>query len=295
MSGESILRGVGNKFCIKRQKKIGLVSIVFMLWLTLQEKMRKFIVAGNWKMNTTPKSGKQLVKQVLKKSKPGKVKVIFGPPFTHLLATQKLLKGHKGFYTAAQNMHQEDGGAYTGEISAEMIKEIGSKYVIIGHSERRQYFKESNATLLAKTKKALANNRKVIFCCGESLAIREKGTHFQYVMRQLSATIFKLSPDEFKDIVIAYEPIWAIGTGRTASPEQAQDMHFAIRSTVKKKMGDKLAENTSILYGGSVKPSNALEIFKQPDVDGGLVGGASLNADDFAAIIAAAKKTDQGR
>lgn len=257
--------------------------------------MRKFIVAGNWKMNTTPKSGKQLVKNVLKLSNAGNVKVIFSPPYTHLVQTQKLIKGHKGFFTAAQNMHQADGGAFTGEISAEMIKEIGTKYVIIGHSERRQYFKETNATLLAKTKKALENGLKVIFCCGESLGIREKGTHFQYVLRQLSSTIFKLTPEEFKHIVIAYEPIWAIGTGRTASPEQAQDMHYAIRAAVKKKMGEKLANNTSILYGGSVKPANALEIFKQPDVDGGLVGGASLNAEDFAAIIAAAEKTEQGR
>ncbi len=257
--------------------------------------MRKFIVAGNWKMNTTPKTGKELVKKVLKKAKLGNVKVIFAPPYIHLMQTHKLLKGHKGFFAAAQNMHQEEGGAYTGEISVGMIKEIGVKYVIIGHSERRQYFKESNAILLAKTKKALENGRKVIFCCGESLGIREKGTHFQYVMRQLSATIFKLTPEEFRNVVIAYEPIWAIGTGRTASPEQAQDMHFAIRAAVKKKMGEKLAENTPVLYGGSVKPSNALEIFKQPDVDGGLVGGASLNADDFSAIIAAARKTEMGR
>ncbi|HHB77662.1 MAG TPA: triose-phosphate isomerase [Saprospiraceae bacterium] len=257
--------------------------------------MRKFIVAGNWKMNTTPKSGKQLVKDVLKKTKPENVKVIFGPPFTHLLQTQKQLKGHKGFFAAAQNMHQEDRGAYTGEISVEMLEDIGAKFVIIGHSERRLYFKETNALLLAKTKKAILHNRKVIFCCGEPLAVREKGTHFQYVMRQLSATIFKLSPEEFKQVIIAYEPIWAIGTGRTASPEQAQDMHFAIRAAIKKKMNEDLASGTSILYGGSVKPSNALEIFKQPDVDGGLVGGASLHADDFVAIIEAAKKTDRGR
>jgi len=257
--------------------------------------MRKFIVAGNWKMNTTPKSGKQLVKKVIKATEPGKVKVIFSPPFTHLMQTQSLLKGKKGFFSAAQNMHQEDSGAYTGEISVSMLQAIGVKYVIIGHSERRLYSKETNAILLAKTKKALENNRKVIFCCGESLGTREKGTHFQFVLRQLSSTIFKLSPDEFKNIVIAYEPIWAIGTGRTASPEQAQDMHFAIRAAVKKKMGVKLAEQISILYGGSVKPANALEIFKQPDVDGGLVGGASLNANDFSAIINAAKKTEQGR
>ncbi len=257
--------------------------------------MRKFIVAGNWKMNTTPKEGKTLAKAVLKKAKLGKVKVIFGPPFTHLDKIQRLIKGRKGFATAAQNMHQADSGAYTGEISADMIRAIGTKYVIIGHSERRQYFKETNAILLAKTKKALENKRKVIFCCGESLGTREKGTHFQYVIRQLTSTIFKLSPEEFKDIIIAYEPIWAIGTGKTASPEQAQDMHFAIRAAVKKKMGEKLAEKVSILYGGSVKPANALEIFKQPDVDGGLVGGAALNADDFVKIIDAARKTDMGR
>ncbi len=257
--------------------------------------MRKFVVAGNWKMNTTAKSGRKLVKEVLKKAKPGKVKVIFGTPATHLQQTQAQLNGKKGFFAAAQNVHHEEQGAYTGEISVAMVKDIQVKYVIVGHSERRQYQKESNPVLLAKTKLALSHKRKVIFCCGESLAIREKGTHFQYVVRQLNATIFKLAPKEFKQIVIAYEPIWAIGTGKTASPEQAQDMHFAIRAAVRKKMGDKLADNVSILYGGSVKPANALEIFKQPDVDGGLIGGASLKADDFTDIIHAAKKTEQGR
>lgn len=256
--------------------------------------MRDFIVAGNWKMNTTPKEAKKLVKAVLK-AKLGSVQVVFGPPATHLAKVQKLAKKYKGFFVAAQNIHQEEKGAYTGEISAQMVAAVGAKYVIVGHSERRQYFKETNTTLLAKTKQALSHKRKVIFCCGESLATREKGTHFQYVIRQLTSTIFKLSPEEFKQIVIAYEPIWAIGTGKTASPEQAQDMHFAIRAAVKKKMGDKLANSVRILYGGSVKPDSASELFKQPDVDGGLVGGASLNAADFVGIIDAAKKIDKNR
>ncbi len=226
---------------------------------------------------------------------PKGMQVIFAPPATHLTAIQKVVKGKKRFACAAQNIHQAESGAYTGEISAAMVADTGASHVLIGHSERRQYFKETNAILNAKVQRALDHGLKVIFCCGEPLSVREKGRHFSYVIRQLTATVLKLDPKAFKRIVIAYEPIWAIGTGQTASPEQAQDMHYAIRDAVRRRLGDKAADRVSILYGGSVKPANAEEIFKQPDVDGGLVGGASLRAGDFIELIRIAADLDKRR
>ena len=186
---------------------------------------------------------------------------------------------------AAQNCHQEKGGAYTGELSVEMIKSTGASYIIIGHSERRAYFAESDALLAQKVDACLEGNLIPIFCCGENKDIREAGTHEAFVANQLKNSLFHLSAEAFSKVVIAYEPIWAIGTGLTASSEQAQDIHKAIRQLLTEKYGPEIAETTTILYGGSCKPSNAQELFSQADVDGGLIGGASLNASDFAAII----------
>ena len=238
-------------------------------------------------MNTTLKEGEKLAKGILKKTKPSDALVILGVPFTHLQAVGEIVKDVPGIQLAAQNCSEHLSGAYTGEISVDMLKAIKVKYVILGHSERRQYFKEGNALLAKKTDTVLANKMLPIFCCGEPLKVREAGNHARHVSKQLREGIFHLSPKDFAKVVIAYEPIWAIGTGVTASPEQAQEMHLKIRQMIARKYGEKIADNTTILYGGSVKPANAKEIFSQPDVDGGLVGGASLKADDFVKIIKA--------
>ena len=210
---------------------------------------------------------------------------ILGVPFTHIYPLQKKIKASSKILLAAQNCHHLKSGAYTGEISPTMLAAMKVPYVILGHSERREYNHEDNALLSLKLRAALDAGLKVIFCCGEALDIRKSGEHISYVKSQLAASIFHLSAQEMKNIVIAYEPIWAIGTGETASPAQAQEMHEAIRKMLLKQFGKRVAENTSILYGGSVKASNAKEIFGQPDVDGGLVGGASLNAAEFLQII----------
>ena len=190
-----------------------------------------------------------------------------------------------GLYTAAQNCHQMDAGAYTGEISASMLQSIGVEYVIIGHSERREYFGETNELLAEKVVAALNHGLQPIFCCGEPLSIREAEDQEAYVTNQLTASLFHLSADNLKQIVIAYEPIWAIGTGKTASAAQAQEMHAFIRNLFKERYSEQVADDLTILYGGSVKPNNAKEIFSKPDVDGGLIGGASLKAEDFFAIV----------
>lgn len=251
--------------------------------------MRKKIVAGNWKMNLNIPEGEQLVNGILTGMPELSEErlVVICPPFVHLQQTAQLLNGVSNVYLGAQNCATEASGAYTGEISAGMIKSTGAQYVIIGHSERREYFNETNAMLAKKTDTALASGLKVIFCCGEPLAIRDAETQNSYVEEQVIAGLFHLTPEQFADIVIAYEPIWAIGTGRTASSAQAQDMHAHIRSILAGKYGQEIADNTSILYGGSCKPSNAAELLGCPDVDGGLIGGASLNAADFHGIIAA--------
>lgn len=248
--------------------------------------MRQKIVAGNWKMNNTLNDGIKLTSEVVNMVQDeltNNVQVILGCPFTHLTSVQKLTNGTK-VALSAQNVHQEAKGAYTGEVSAAMLQSVPVQYVIVGHSERRQYFGETNETLAKKVDALLAHKLLPIFCCGESLDIREQGNHVDFVCNQLQEGLFHLSAADFAQLVIAYEPIWAIGTGVTASSEQAQEMHLAIRKFIAEKYGQEVANNTSILYGGSVKPGNAKELFACPDVDGGLVGGASLKSRDFVDI-----------
>ncbi len=247
---------------------------------------RKKIIAGNWKMNTTLKDGVKLAKDITKKAKLGKnVSVIFGVPATHLHAVKMGIGRSTKISVAAQNFHAKDGGAFTGEISANMLKGISVKHVILGHSERREIFGEDDKMIAAKVTQAIENKITPIFCCGEPLKIRKSKKYVAYVGAQLKKGLFHLSAKDFAKVVIAYEPIWAIGTGMTASPEQAQEIHKKIRTMITKKYNAKLADNTTILYGGSVKPVNAADLFSQPDVDGGLVGGASLKSKDFLAII----------
>ncbi len=249
--------------------------------------MRKNIVAGNWKMNNDLKATKKLVKQIrksIKKSELENTRVIVAPTFVNLATAVKRSKKSK-LEVAAQNMHQASNGAFTGEISADMLKDIGVKIVILGHSERRAYFGETDALLAEKVDAALANKLEIIFCFGEELADRKAGNEEAVVESQIKNALFHLGADAFKNIVLAYEPVWAIGTGETASPEQAQDMHAFIRKTLADKYGNEVADSVSILYGGSVKPANAKEIFSKADVDGGLIGGAALNAKDFFAIV----------
>ncbi|MDY0254727.1 MAG: triose-phosphate isomerase [Tenuifilaceae bacterium] len=247
--------------------------------------MRKQIVAGNWKMNTTLEDGLKLATQVneLSQSLPQDVELIIAPPFTHLHTIASKLQGGK-VKVSSQNCAAWDKGAYTGEISVDMIASTGASYVIIGHSERREYFGETSEILLKKVKLALDKGLSPIFCCGEVLGERDANRHFEVVQTQIEEVLFNLTEAEMKNVIIAYEPVWAIGTGRTASPEQAQEMHAHIRKCLVEKFGDTVANATSILYGGSCKPDNAVEIFAKPDVDGGLIGGASLKAEDFIAI-----------
>ena len=252
--------------------------------------MRKNIVAGNWKMNKTLDEGIQLAEEVDKlvaQGVPDNTEVIIAPPFIHLAELSKRIDT-KRVHLSAQNCASEPSGAYTGEISAAMVKSTGADYVIIGHSERRQYYGETDAILKKKIELALENHLNPIFCCGEVLDQRNANRHFDVVKSQISDALFFLSEEEFSKIIIAYEPVWAIGTGVTASPEQAQEMHAYIRQLVTNRYGEQIAENTTILYGGSCKPSNAKELFSNKDVDGGLIGGASLKAGDFYAIIQSA-------
>ena len=249
--------------------------------------MRKKIVAGNWKCNTNLQQGIELAKAVSEKvTSEGAedVVVVLGTPFTHIAKVVETVDGSR-VNVAAQNCAAEAKGAFTGEVSAEMVKSTGANYVILGHSERRQYYGETSEILNKKLALALENGLTPVYCCGEALNIREAGTHNEFVKQQLVETIFTLSAEDFKKIVIAYEPIWAIGTGVTATAEQAQDMHANIRAAIAEKFGDEIAEGTSILYGGSCNAKNAKELFANKDVDGGLIGGASLKADDFIQII----------
>ena len=249
--------------------------------------MRKQIAAANWKMNLTLQQAESLMDELLEI--PHELKenqeAVFGVPFPYLINIKNKLAGKQNAFVAAQNCYDKKNGAYTGEVSAEMLKSIDVEYVILGHSERREYFNESHAMLSAKINICLEHGLKPIFCCGEPLAIREAGTENSYVESQIKESLFHLSAEQITGFVIAYEPIWAIGTGRTASNEQAQEMHAHIRSVMANKYGAAVADSISILYGGSVKANNAKDIFEQPDVDGGLVGGASLVAADFAVII----------
>jgi len=249
--------------------------------------MRKKIVAGNWKCNTNLQEGVELAKAVneLVVSKGDKdVVVVLGTPFTHLTKVVESVDASR-VGVSAQNCAAEAKGAFTGEVSAEMVKSTGATYVILGHSERREYYNETSEILNKKVALTLENGLTPIYCCGEPLEIREAETQNDFVKKQLDETVFQLPVDEFKKLVIAYEPIWAIGTGKTASTEQAQDMLAYIRSLIADKFGKDVAEEISILYGGSCKASNAPELFSQPDIDGGLIGGASLKAEEFLGII----------
>jgi triosephosphate isomerase (TIM) len=252
--------------------------------------MAQKIVAGNWKMNLSLQEGLTLISEttnMLKDEKRNDAKVIFATPFVYLHAVRNLVEQTSGTYLAAQNCSEYTKGAYTGEISAAMLASVGAGYVIIGHSERRLYYHETHQQLAEKINRALEENLQVIFCCGETLEIRERNEHIQFVQKQLAGSLFHLSNEQMKNIVVAYEPVWAIGTGKTASTEQAQEMHAEIRKYLSEKFGTETAKNTSILYGGSVNAGNAKELFACPDVDGGLVGGASLKSRDFTDIIKA--------
>ena len=249
--------------------------------------MRKKVVAGNWKCNTTLQEGIELAKAVndMVAAKGAKdVVVVLGTPFTHLVKVVETVDS-KRIGVSAQNCAAESKGAFTGEVSAAMVKSTGAGYVILGHSERREYYGETSVTLNKKVVLTLENGLTPIYCCGEALAIRQAGTQNAFVQQQLEETVFNLPVEDFSKIILAYEPIWAIGTGVTASSEQAQEMLAYIRALVAEKFGDTVAEETSILYGGSCNAKNAGELFANKDIDGGLIGGASLKAEDFLAIV----------
>ncbi len=248
--------------------------------------MRNKIVAGNWKMNKTLSETEALVTQLSAMLPDTDAEVMVAPTYVNLVGAIRSLHDSV-IEVIAQNMHFAENGAYTGEISADMLSEIGIKTVIIGHSERRAYFGETDEILAKKVAMALNKGLRVMFCFGEELADRKSGNHFNIVESQLKNALFSLDASAWEHIVLAYEPVWAIGTGETASPEQAQEMHAFIRKTISEAYDTSIAESVSILYGGSVKPNNAEEIFSKPDVDGGLIGGASLKADDFIAIVSA--------
>ncbi len=251
--------------------------------------MRKKIAAANWKMNLRIEQCEQLLTAILQKNislKPHQF-AIFAVPFPYLPMVREKIAGKINYSVAAQNCYHKNAGAYTGEVSAEMLNSLHIPYVVIGHSERREYFLETNAMLAEKINISLANGIQPIFCCGEPLSIREDNSQNAYVEVQLRESLFHLENDQARKIIIAYEPIWAIGTGKTASAGQAQEMHAHLRSVMAGRYGNEIADDLSILYGGSVKGANAAEIFSQPDVDGGLVGGASLIAEEFSQIISA--------
>ncbi len=246
--------------------------------------MRKNIVAGNWKMNNSLQETKQLLSELVKQDKSSQAEVMVAPAFINLESAAQFLK-ESTIEVVAQNMHFASNGAYTGEISASMLKGVAVNTVILGHSERRAYFNETDELLAKKVDAALANNMRVIFCFGEELSDRKANNEEKVVESQIANALFHLEASAWENIVLAYEPVWAIGTGETATPNQAQDMHQFIRKTVENKYDSAVANSVSILYGGSVKPTNAKEIFSKEDVDGGLIGGASLKAEDFFAIV----------
>lgn len=252
--------------------------------------MRKKIVAGNWKMNMSLTEGRELfseIKKLIREEVKGNQGVIVCPPFIHISSFAQSLAPEDRVALGAQNCHQSDSGAFTGEISASMLASAGASYVIIGHSERRLYFSESNAQLAQKLDAVLKNGILPIFCIGETLEQRNDGSYFEVIKQQLAESAFYLQEADFAKLVIAYEPVWAIGTGLTASPEQAQEIHSYIRKLIAEKYDLSLAGDLTILYGGSCNPKNASELFAQHDIDGGLIGGASLKARDFVEIIKA--------
>lgn len=246
--------------------------------------MRKNIVAGNWKLNNDLAQTETLISELKKQTKTSNAEVMIAPTFTNLWHAFEATR-HDDIEVVAQNMHFAENGAYTGEVSAAMLKSVGIQTVILGHSERRAYFNETDESLAKKVDAALINKMRTIFCFGEELTDRKSGNHEAVVESQIKNALFHLEASAFQHIVLAYEPVWAIGTGETASPEQAQDMHAFIRQTLESKYGEAVADDMTILYGGSVKPGNAKEIFSKPDVDGGLIGGAALNAEDFYTIV----------
>lgn len=250
--------------------------------------MRQKIVAGNWKMNKNAEETEDLLNELIDKIPTDTdTRVIVAPAFVNLASAANHLE-FTHIEVAAQNMHQAASGAYTGEISADMLKSVGVNIVILGHSERRAYFHETDAMIAFKVDAALMNQMEVIFCFGEELKDRQDNQHFNVVENQLRDGLFHLDEKAWESIILAYEPVWAIGTGETATPDQAQEMHEFIRETVRRRFGNEVSENVRILYGGSVKADNAKEIFSKPDVDGGLIGGAALKSDDFAAIVLSA-------
>ena len=246
--------------------------------------MRKKIVAGNWKMNNDIKKSLSLISDLLGKLPQTEAELMIAPTFVNLIPSVEAVKNSK-IEVIAQNMHFAESGAYTGEISADMLTSIGVKTTILGHSERRAYFNETDESLSKKVDTALKHGIRVVFCIGEELADRKANKHFEVVGNQIKNGLFHLPAEAWQHLVLAYEPVWAIGTGETATPEQAQEIHHFIRKTISDKYGKDVADNVSILYGGSVKPDNAKEIFAKEDVDGGLIGGAALKADDFVSII----------
>ena len=246
--------------------------------------MRKKIVAGNWKMNNNFNETESLIKDLIKFSFPDDVDVMISPAYPFLKSSIDFLSNYK-IEVISQNVHNKENGAYTGEVSVEMLRSIGIKKTLIGHSERRTYFNENDSILSEKIKLASQNGMEIVFCFGEQLDDRKNRNHFDKVKSQLSNTILKLDKNYWDKVILAYEPVWAIGTGENASPDQVQEMHNFIRNCIDKNYGKNISETTSILYGGSVKPSNASDIFSKDDVDGGLIGGASLNADDFHKIV----------
>ena len=254
--------------------------------------MPKKIIAANWKMNLSLQEGLTLVSEIsnmLKDEQRNEAEVIIAPPFLYLQSLKSLIDNSPKITLAAQNCSEHTKGAFTGEIAAQMLTSVGAKSVIIGHSERRLYYHETHQQLAEKTNRALENDLKVIFCCGETIEIRERNEYIAFVQKQIAGSLFHLQADEISKVVIAYEPVWAIGTGKTASSEQAQEMHKEIRAFLSQKYGENIAKNIPILYGGSVNASNAAELFACPDVDGALVGGASLKSREFVEIVKAMK------
>ena len=248
--------------------------------------MRKNIVVGNWKMNLNREEGIKLVEEVISLvSSDNNVEVVFSPSFLYLHKVNKMCANDNLLQTASQNISHNESGAFTGEVSAQMVNSLNVKYTILGHSERREYFNETNIELKQKVDLSLKNNLEIIFCCGESLNQRESGVHFDWIKQQLTESVFHLTEKEFEKVVIAYEPIWAIGTGITASSDQAEEIHQFVRNVITEKYNENIAENTPILYGGSCNPTNAKELFSKKNIDGGLIGGASLNAENFTRII----------
>ena len=248
--------------------------------------MRRNIVAGNWKMNLNRADGISLVEDtLLRLPSDNNVEVVFAPSFTDLYKVASMCTERVNVFVASQDCSSNEKGAFTGEVSSEMIASCGAKYVILGHSERRVNFNETNELLKSKVRQALTKELEIIFCCGESAEQRKNGVHFEWIKSQILESLFHLSVEDFSKIVIAYEPIWAIGTGTTASSEQAQEVHHFIRGIIKERYGDSMSEKTPILYGGSCNPSNAVDLFSQQDIDGGLIGGAALSTNDFVTII----------